>query len=249
MLCWPGLARVVVVTMMPRLLGQRPRGPGLISQTAAAEKGCSLKTSLGLADTPLLDRDRSNRRLCTVFRDGRSWRFRRLQPKTAFSRLPPVRKADLIGQLRVDLTRSAGSLPGRPLPTEPLSYLRLRPSFHFDRHNAQGGNGRTPITGPKTRSGGLAPLALYCCDTTAGSLNEGAAVGAAGRGDRLCGLKSSRKAIIRARPGTGACGRNRFGPFEFDFRSNTTNAIWRCSTSLWTARCAAAILSACGSTT
>jgi hypothetical protein len=35
------------------------------------------------------------------FRDGRSWRNRRLQPKTAFSHLPPVHGADLKGQLRV----------------------------------------------------------------------------------------------------------------------------------------------------
>ena len=37
---------------------------------------------------------------------ARSWRNRRLQLKTAFSRLPPVHRADLKGQLRVDLTRS-----------------------------------------------------------------------------------------------------------------------------------------------
>jgi hypothetical protein len=36
----------------------------------------------------------------------RSWRNRHLRPKTAFSRLPPVHRTDLEGQLRVDLTRS-----------------------------------------------------------------------------------------------------------------------------------------------
>src|ERR1700722_17414068 len=36
---------------------------------------------------------------------ARSWCNRRLQPKTAFSRLPPVHRADLKGQLRVDLSR------------------------------------------------------------------------------------------------------------------------------------------------
>jgi hypothetical protein len=34
------------------------------------------------------------------------WRNLRLQPKTAFSRLPPVQRADLKGQLRVEGGRS-----------------------------------------------------------------------------------------------------------------------------------------------
>src|SRR5271168_566212 len=39
--------------MMPRLLGQRPRGSVLISQTAAAEKGpLRLRRHSGLADAP-----------------------------------------------------------------------------------------------------------------------------------------------------------------------------------------------------
>jgi hypothetical protein len=38
--------------------------------------------------------------------NGRLWPDRRLQPKTAFSRLPPIHWADLKGQHRVDLTRS-----------------------------------------------------------------------------------------------------------------------------------------------
>ena len=38
---------------------------------------------------------------------GRSPGYRRLHPKSAFSRLPPVQRAELERQLRVDLTRSA----------------------------------------------------------------------------------------------------------------------------------------------
>jgi hypothetical protein len=38
--------------------------------------------------------------------NARSWRKRRLQPKTAFSRFPPVHRAEPEGPLRVDLTRS-----------------------------------------------------------------------------------------------------------------------------------------------
>jgi len=34
------------------------------------------------------------------FRDGRFWRNRRLQPKTAFLRLPPVHRTDLKSELR-----------------------------------------------------------------------------------------------------------------------------------------------------
>jgi hypothetical protein len=41
-----------------------------------------------------------------------------LQPKTAFSRLPPIHRADLKGQLRVDLTRS-------PNPSANGRYLRI----------------------------------------------------------------------------------------------------------------------------
>jgi hypothetical protein len=37
---------------------------------------------------------------------GRSWRNQRLQPKPAFSRFASVRRPDLEGQQRVDLTRS-----------------------------------------------------------------------------------------------------------------------------------------------
>ena len=38
----------------------------------------------------------------SCFRDGRSWRNLRLQPKTAFLRFPAVHRADLEGQQRVD---------------------------------------------------------------------------------------------------------------------------------------------------
>ena len=41
---------------------------------------------------------------CSV--KDRPYRNRRLQPKTAFSRLPPVHRVDQEGQERVDLTHS-----------------------------------------------------------------------------------------------------------------------------------------------
>ena len=46
------------------------------------------------------------RRVRACFRNGRSWRNQRLQPKPAFSRFASVRRPDLEGQQRVDLTRS-----------------------------------------------------------------------------------------------------------------------------------------------
>src|ERR1700722_17201158 len=92
--------------MMPRLLCQPARGSGLISQTAAAEKGCSLKAALGIGRHAARRTD-----AFAVLRDGPSWRFRRLQPRTPFSRLPPVRKADPIGQLEVETGQQIGRCP------------------------------------------------------------------------------------------------------------------------------------------
>jgi hypothetical protein len=46
-------------------------------------------------------------------KNGRAWRNRLLQPKTAFSRFPPVHRLDPEGLLRVVLTRSSRR-PGMP---------------------------------------------------------------------------------------------------------------------------------------
>ena len=100
--------------------------------------------------------------------------------------------------------------------------------------------------------GTRSPKSQCDCDTMAGLLNAGAAVGAVGRGGRPCPSKSIRIAIPCVRRGTKAVssdrsvpyGRKRSGPFASDFRSSTTNAIWRCLTSPSTASFGAAISSA-----
>ena len=74
-----------------------------------------------------------------------------------------------------------------------------------------------------------APAAQCECDTMAGLLNAGAAVGAVGRGGQPCPPKSRSTTLLRASRGTKAVslarsvpfGRKRSGRFVFDFRLRT----------------------------
>jgi hypothetical protein len=86
---------------------------------------------------------------------------------------------------------------GKGMPADVLAkaidpFFTTKP-FVSSGSRALGSDGRTSITGRKQMGGGLPPAALRCCDTTTSFLNEGAAVGAVGRGGRPCPLKSKSK--------------------------------------------------------
>jgi hypothetical protein len=89
--------------MMPA--SSRPRGSGLISQTAAAEKGCSLKVLLAFRGAAPRPGWVEPTRLHLVQRRS-LLALQTLQQKTAFSRIALVHRTDPGGQQRVELTHS-----------------------------------------------------------------------------------------------------------------------------------------------
>jgi hypothetical protein len=80
--------------------------------TASIEAGTSSRNPAGLSPDFRFGSLGRTDAIAACFRNGRSWRNLRLQPKTASSRFTPVHRADLQGQERVDGGRSRPSQKG-----------------------------------------------------------------------------------------------------------------------------------------